>query len=108
LIRWRGTYPDAGSLVDGDLDPLPRHLLETALRAVETDPGSLESFLAQPFWTREYVGAGPYRLDRWEPGSLFQASAFDGHALGRPRIDRIVLRIMADENTVFSTVLAGN
>ena len=34
-------------------------------------------------------------------------AAFDGHALGRPKIDRIIERIMDDENTIMATVLAG-
>ena len=28
LIRWKGIYAEAGALGDGDLDPLPRHILE--------------------------------------------------------------------------------
>jgi peptide/nickel transport system substrate-binding protein len=34
--------------------------------------------------------------------------AFDGHALGRPKIDRVILRIMSDENAVLSNLLAEN
>jgi peptide/nickel transport system substrate-binding protein len=53
------------------------------------------------------VGAGPYRLESWVPGSHLEAAAFEGHALGRPKIDRIMVRFIADENTVLTTVLAG-
>jgi peptide/nickel transport system substrate-binding protein len=107
LIRWRSLYADAGRLIFGDLDPLPRHLLEDSLAAYEADPSTRELFVNQPFWTTDYVGAGPYRLERWEPGSRLETSAFAGHALGRPKIDRVILRIMNDENSVLSTVLAG-
>ena len=41
------------------------------------------------FWTVDFVGAGPYKVDRWEPGSYIESVAFDGHALGRPKIDRL-------------------
>jgi peptide/nickel transport system substrate-binding protein len=107
VIRWRSLYADAGMLKHGDLDPLPRHLLETSFAAFTSDPAARDPFLNQSYWTADYVGAGPYRLERWEPGSRMEISAFAGHALGKPKIERIILRIIADENTVLSTVLAG-
>jgi peptide/nickel transport system substrate-binding protein len=112
VIRWSGLSPDAGSLKAGgnesDFDPLPRHLLGSAFAAYEQDPATRDAFLGLPYWTTEYVGAGPFRLDRWEPGSHLEGTAFDGHALGRPKVDRLIVRINPDENTVLSTVLAGN
>ena len=103
VIRWKSLYPDAGSLRFDHFDPLPRHLLETAVDLPDGDAlGSL------PFWTREYVSAGPYKLVRWEPGTLVEVAAFDGHALGRPKIDRITVKIIPDENTMLTNVLAGN
>ncbi len=107
-IRWNSLYADAAVLKEGDLDPLPRHLLEPTLAAYELDPGTREQLLNAPFWTTEYVGAGPFKLERWEPGARMEASAFAGHALGKPKIDRLIMRIVADENTVLSTVLAGD
>ena len=35
------------------------------------------------------MGLGPYRIDRWEPGALLTARAFDGYVFGRPKIDRL-------------------
>jgi peptide/nickel transport system substrate-binding protein len=46
-------------------------------------------------------------VTRWEPASFIEGEAFDGHVLGRPKIDRLVLRIFNDENTVLANVLAG-
>jgi peptide/nickel transport system substrate-binding protein len=103
-IRWHSPYADAGVLKEGDLDPLPRHLLEAAFAAYESDPTTREQFLSLPFWTSEYVGAGPFRLERWEPGNRLEATAFAGHALGRPKIDRLIMRLIADENTVLTCV----
>src|SRR5436309_2696221 len=82
--------PDAGILSFGDLDPLPRHLLETAFNEYEQAQASRETFLGNRAWATEYIGAGPYRLERWEPGAQLEGVAFDGHVLGRPRIDRLV------------------
>lgn len=108
VIRWRSLYADAAALIEGDLDPLPRHILGPLFGAYEQDPSLRDSFLAHPYWTLEYVGAGPFRLERWEPGSHMDGSAFEGHALGRPKIDRLVVRIINDENTVLTNVLADN
>lgn len=106
-IRWSSPYPQADVLKDSDFDPLPRHLLEEPFASFEQDPGAREAFLGLRFWTIEYVGAGPYRLEHWEPGSHLEGMAFEGHALGRARIDRVVMRIIGDENSTLSNVLAG-
>jgi peptide/nickel transport system substrate-binding protein len=103
VIKWRGPYPEAGSLYEGGFPPLPRHLLETSLRQ-----DSVDAFTSNRYWDAEFIGAGPYRLERWEPGAFIEGVAFDGHALGRPKIDRVVVRFMPDENTVLSNLLAGS
>jgi peptide/nickel transport system substrate-binding protein len=102
VISWRGPFPGADALVFEDFQALPRHVLEEAF---ERD--TAEAFGGHPFWTTQYVGLGPYRVDRWEPGAFLEAVAFDGHALGRPRIDRIELRVIADSNTILANLLAG-
>jgi peptide/nickel transport system substrate-binding protein len=102
-ITWRSLYPEANVLYDGAFPPLPRHLLQAAFEG-----DSAEAFTNSRFWDAEYVGAGPYRLERWEPGAMIEGVAFDGHVLGRPKIDRIVVRFMPDENTVLSNMLAGS
>ncbi len=108
VIRWRSPYPDAGSLAMEEFDPLPRHILGQPFASVESDPAAAETFVRHPYWTVDYVGAGPYRLERWDQGSYFEGVAFDGHALGRPKIDRITVRVMTDENTVLTSVLSEN
>lgn len=106
VIRWRSLYPEADILRNGDLDPLPAHLLEEPFTSADRDPAAIDALLNHPYWTVEFVGAGPYRLDHWEHGSQIQASAFPGHALGRPPIDRIIIRVFSDENTVLSNLLS--
>lgn len=108
LIRWRTLYGDAGSLINQDLDPLPRHILEAPLLAYQQDPATMDTFLGHPFWTLHYVGLGPYKLERWEPGTLIEGSAFDGHALGRPKLDRFISRPVPDENTAMTNLLGGS
>jgi peptide/nickel transport system substrate-binding protein len=107
IVHWRSTNPDAGTLTFDDLDPLPRHLLEAAFNEYTAGRVPGEAFLGGPFWTTAYVGAGPYRLERWDPGVQLLGTAFDGHALGRPKIDRLVVRIFTDENTTLAAIFAG-
>ncbi len=107
VIRWRTLYPDAGAIVTEELEPLPRHILEPAYQAAQRDLAAREAFAGLRFWTQDYIGAGPFRLERCEPGSFLEGAAFAGHALGRPKIDRILVRIVGDENAVLTNVLAG-
>jgi peptide/nickel transport system substrate-binding protein len=104
VIRWNRIYADAAhlSMHNSELAALPRHMLEEPLRT-----GSAESFLGHPFWTRDYVGLGPFRIERWEAGAFIEAAAFDGNVLGRPKIDRIRMVFIGDGNTVLSNILAG-
>jgi len=104
LISWRGPFAGAGALGSekSGLLPLPRQILghyreEARLAAAANDS----------YWTREYLGLGPYRLDRWESGAFLEATAFDGHALGRPKIDRVRMLFINDPNTVLANALAG-
>jgi peptide/nickel transport system substrate-binding protein len=109
VIRWNRPYFDAGTLDAGGgsssraFPPLPRHLLGDPFSEV-----TLDAFAAHPTWTTEYVGLGPYRLDRWEAGAFFEGSAFDGHALGRPKIERIRMLFISDFNTTVANMLAGD
>ena len=100
-IRWQQLYPEAGALAS-NFQALPRHILAGPFERLDPD-----AFLSHPYWTTEYVGMGPYRVNRWEPGALVEAIAFDGHILGRPRIDRVTVRFFSDENVAFTNVLAG-
>jgi peptide/nickel transport system substrate-binding protein len=102
VIRWRKSYPKANRLLATDFQPLPRHVLEESART-----GTPDAFLGQAFWKGEYVGAGPYRLDRWEPGASIEAAAFAGHALGRPKIDRVRVLFIPDANTALANLLSG-
>src|SRR5438552_1268561 len=82
-IRWKQPYVDAAGM-HISFQALPRHLLEDDLAKMDA-----VAFTGHSFWTAQYVGAGPYKLDRWEPGSFLEASAFDNYALGRPKIEKI-------------------
>jgi peptide/nickel transport system substrate-binding protein len=102
VFRWKQPYAEAASL-DLEFQALPRHLLEQPLQSL--DP---QAFAGLPFWTTEYVGLGPYRIERWEPGAFVEGAAFEGHALGRPKIDRMRLVFIGDPNTALANLLSGD
>ncbi len=99
VIRWGRAYPEAGALA---FQPLPRHLLE---RSLELDR---DAYYGQPHWSTAYIGAGPYRLTRWERGAFMEGEAFEGYALGRPKIGRIVLNFSGNPNITVARLLAGD
>src|SRR5439155_12045548 len=106
VIHWRAPFTDA-DILDQTFPPLPQHILEGPYAAYRQDPASRDRFTGLRFWTTEYVGLGPYWLERWEPGTALYAQAFPGYVFGKPKIDRIVARIFADENAVLANVLSG-
>src|SRR5205823_14917091 len=100
-IRWRQHYPQAGGL-GSQFPPLPSHILGPVY-----EPSTPDAFLGHPFWTSQYVGLGPYALDRWEAGTFIEASAFPNYVYGRPKIARIRLQFIGDPNTVLANLLSG-
>jgi peptide/nickel transport system substrate-binding protein len=109
VVSWKSVYPGAAVLMLGagstrfGLLPFPRHLLEPTFR--DATPEVIQN---SPYWAREFVGVGPYKLDRWELGSHLEAVAFDQHVLGRPKISRIRLVFTPDPNSAFAGLLAGD
>ena len=100
VIRWRQAFVEAPA---PEMVPLPRHLLEAAL-----DRGEQEAFGNHPYWTIGFIGAGPYALDRWEPGAFIEGVAFPGYALGKPSISRVRLTWNNDPNVSLTRLLSGD
>jgi peptide/nickel transport system substrate-binding protein len=106
VIHWRRLYPGAGfmySRTQSGFGPLPRHILEGPYREETFD-----AFANHPFWTDEYIGLGPYRLEKWDRGSEIDAVAFDRFVLGRPKIDRLRFLVANDANTAVASILSGD
>jgi peptide/nickel transport system substrate-binding protein len=100
VVHYKMPYPDAGQFA---LQPLPRHIVGQALEQME----AREAFDVLPYWTTEFVGAGPYRLAEWQPGAYITGTAFTEYVKGKPRIGRIQLVWMADANTAVANLLSG-
>src|SRR5438093_4615405 len=101
LIRWSRPYPEAAELEATSFQALPRHILEQPFAQLSAD-----AFAAHPYWTAEYLGLGPYRIEAYEPGAFIEAAAFDSYVRGRPKIDRIRVVYISDPNTVLANMLA--
>ena len=91
----RYAEPFARSLVTWAGDILPKHLL-----AGED--------LMNTKYSREPVGAGPYKLTAWEPGRRLVLTVNPDYFEGRPNIDQVVFRIIPDTSTMFLELKAGN
>jgi peptide/nickel transport system substrate-binding protein len=99
VVRWSSPYVRADEAQG--LIPMPRHLLEDNYRNDKTN------FASSPRFTSEFVGLGPYRLVSWEGGVHMEFARFDDYFMGRPPLDRVVVRFLADANTMVANILSG-
>ena len=98
VVRWSSTYVGAGEAPG--LIPMPRQRLESAYH---TDRSA---FAAGPWFTTEYVGLGPYRLERWDRGVSMKFSRFGDYYRGLPPIDTVAVRFLSDTGTMVANLLA--
>lgn len=60
VVRWKQPYLYANSAAPNALPPIPRHLLWDLYQQ-----GDAQVFINSPYWTREFVGVGPFRVTNW-------------------------------------------
>lgn len=84
------------------LRPIPRHILGATFAR-----GDVDAFNSSLHWRDAYIGVGPYRLVRWDPGTRMEFSRFDGYFLGRPRLDTVLVSFFPDNNALLANILAG-
>jgi peptide/nickel transport system substrate-binding protein len=77
--------------------PLPAHLLDTIPPATLARSG----FISQP------VGSGPYRLVRTVPDQFVELAANQDFFLGKPKIERVIIRVAADPDARINLLLSG-
>ncbi len=80
---------------DSNYPILPAHLL-AAKANVNND-----AFNSAP------VGSGPYRLDRWERGDRLTFAANATYFAGKPKINRLVLPVIANDSTTIDELQSG-
>ncbi len=103
VLTWKETYAEANASGPTDIIAIPRHIMGDAYQG-----GDKQLFYNSTYWARAFVGLGPYRINAWESGSHIEAAAFDQYFLGRPKIDRLIIRYFSDVKTLVSSLLAGD
>lgn len=74
---------------------LPAHIIEK-----ETDP-TKSTLLRKP------VGTGPFVIVSWTAGESIIAKKNPDYFMGEPHLDRIILRLVGDENTILVQLKGG-
>ena len=97
IIRF--TRPYAEQLYDATFHvaPLPAHLLAQ----LRPDEVARSPFAQHP------IGDGPYRWVRRVPGEFLELAADTAFFLGRPGIDRVIIRSAADADARLNLLLSG-
>ncbi len=102
VVAWKGTHILGNEGGPMEFVTLPRRLL-----AEVYENGDKQALTNNPYFTARFVGLGPYSLESWEYGSHIEMRAFDQYFLGRPKIDRMILRYFGDPNATLAALLAG-
>jgi peptide/nickel transport system substrate-binding protein len=98
-VVFRFSHPYSEQLYDASFHvaPLPRHLLDS----IPPDALGRSSFVTQP------VGSGPYRLVRNLAGQFVELAANQDFFLGKPKLDRVIIRIASDADARLNLLLSG-
>ncbi len=59
-------------------------------------------------YTAHPVGTGPFAFEKAEKGSYANLVAFPDHWGGRPKLDRVVIRVINDDQTMTASLLSGD
>jgi peptide/nickel transport system substrate-binding protein len=102
VVMWRTPFFLANELFVRTLWPLPRRLLSAGFQ------GDKSEFINLPYWTNEYVHLGPFRLVDFGLGETLVFERFDAYFLGKPRLERITVKVIPDPNTLFANLQAGS
>jgi peptide/nickel transport system substrate-binding protein len=98
-VVFRFSHPYAEQLYDATFHaaPLPAHLLDT----IPPDQLGRSAFVTHP------VGSGPYRLVRIVSGEFVELAANEDFFLGKPKIERVIIRIAPDPDARINLLLSG-
>lgn len=57
---------------------------------------------------RKPIGTGPYKLESWKSGQSITLTAFHDYFEGRPKIEKVFIRIIQNQTTQFLELLNGS
>jgi peptide/nickel transport system substrate-binding protein len=90
-IRMKEPFPLALEMLSENLPIYPKSFYEKDQSAMGVKP----------------IGTGPYRLAESQPGSRYVFERFDGYFGTKPAINKLVVRILPDQNTQYAELLGG-
>jgi len=102
VITWKTTHFQAMELSHRAFWLYPKHVLGPSL-----DPSNEDQLTNHPYFTTEYVHLGPFRLVDWGQGENMAFERYDGYFLGRPKVDRILIRTISNPNAVLAALRSG-
>jgi peptide/nickel transport system substrate-binding protein len=102
VFRYPRTFNNAYISGPDEFPPVPRHLLEAQFNEVGAD-----GVTRSPFWQTGWVGLGPFKMTKYELASYIEADAFDGYVWGRPKVDKLLIKLILDTNALLAQALAG-
>ena len=83
------------------LEPLAKHIMEPVYLRDSTQMQFHGYFL------EDYIGAGPFKLVKYEPASFIEFVRFDEYYKGPAKLNRVILKIIPDGNTMVANLMAG-
>jgi len=102
VMHWRLTNNLANVMTLSDLFIYPEHIVRPLWASGEAD-----RILSDGFFLHDFVGLGPYRLERWNPDESLVFKPFDDFFLGRPKIGTIVMQQLESSEAILTRLLAG-
>jgi peptide/nickel transport system substrate-binding protein len=102
VVRWKNIEIFANQMGLNVLPPLARHLMAEPYATLDK-----QAFAANPYWSDQFIGLGPYRIQQWLRGSFMEIVANDDYFLGRPKIDRILFNYYGDTRGLLVATMAG-
>src|SRR5439155_26387813 len=100
--RWKRPYLNADSMFTPQFAiPLPRHLLQDAYQTNKA------GFTDLSYWSDDFVGLGPFKLQSWVRGSHLVVTANDRYVMGRPKLDELEVKFIVDPTTLVANILSG-
>lgn len=83
---------------------LPEHIFREDFEKAKAT-GEWDEFVQKVMFNP--IMTGPYKFKEYVEGQYIVLEAFDDYYMGRPNIDRIVMKIIPDQDVIFASTLKG-
>ncbi|MBM2810346.1 MAG: hypothetical protein HW416_1105 [Chloroflexi bacterium] len=100
-VTWKQAFIYADTMFGEFGVPLPKHVLETPFNDDKA------GFTQHAYFTKEFVGTGPFKLKDWAASSHLVLVANEQYVLGRPKLDEVEVRFISDPNAIIANILSG-